>query len=93
MALENHEFSLTLPVIYNGKDLFDYYDPDNNSFTKFGTTLLDVLFTKNELATNMVEPNPNKKGARPALDQDKVNLIKGIYFSFSIFFSLINFVN
>jgi hypothetical protein len=47
-----------------------------------------VLFTKNELATNMVEPNPNKKGARPALDQDKVNLIKGIYFSFSIFFFL-----
>ena len=85
MALENHEFSLTLPVIYNGKDLFDYYDRACK-ITKFGTTLLDVLFTKNELATKMVEPNQKKKDARPALDQDKVNLIKGINFSFSIFF-------
>ena len=51
-----------------------------NNINTYGTKLADVLFTRLELGSGMIEPSrgfDTKK--RPALDQKRVDLIKICY--------------
>ena len=53
------------------------WNPSN--INTIGTDCLEDLFTYKELATHTVEPNlSSKRGNKKALDQAKIDLIKGI---------------
>ena len=47
---------------------------DKNKKHTYGGLLMDLLFTKQEMATSTFEP---KRWTKPPLDLDKCNLIKG----------------
>ena len=56
------------------------YDKSRPTF--FGTTLLGILFTNEELQNSIVEPTYIVKGKNSnnkALDQKRINLIKSKY--------------
>ena len=57
---------------------------NKNNINLYGTKMIGLLFTKQELANGTVEP---KKTNTVALDQERVNILKGIK-KFSINFIL-----
>lgn len=62
--------------VYNGHHLTNV--PFNQANVNlFGTRLLDILFTRVEQSRGSVEPT--RRGV-PALDQDRVDLIKSNFF-------------
>lgn len=71
-------------LIHNGKNLLSTpFNPTNCNL--FGTKLLGIFFSQKELANGTVEPIDK---TIKSLDQSRVNLIKGIEFSFRIIFKV-----
>ena len=65
--------------IYNGVHLLNTkWNPAN--INTFATKLLSVLFNKEEIAKGYIEPGP--KSRYPTLDEDRLNLIKGLFCNF-----------